>query len=161
MSERWCTCVCAPHFFFMSACLMSKYHDLSNTKQFNSDTLIPLLFVFCVCLFLCENRQQPTWILVWKLRKMVCMHVCSAFFFFVSLLQSSLDENVYWLENNKLLQANMVVCLCLLFFFVINHICARIDNNRREYCEEKVAKDGVHACVLRIFFFFELHNCAS
>ena len=90
-SERWCTCVCAPHFFFRFALLLSSFYKCRillvykwcQTLLVNLERrTISLKWLTEVWLFCCariDNNRREYW--EGELRKMVCMRVCSAFFF--------------------------------------------------------------------------------
>ena len=88
MCESWCTCVCAPHFFFFFwVAQLCKFESLLSVALFVIsvvDDRTTLFFVFClVCLCgarIDNNRREYC---EEKLRKLVYMRVCSAFFSFL------------------------------------------------------------------------------
>ena len=88
--ERWCTCVCAPHFFCDSHFheLLLKNDDRSQQKTNQSSSRRPTL-LFCFLLFsscarIDNNRREYC---EEKCEKIVCMRVCSAFFFGCTTVQ--------------------------------------------------------------------------
>ena len=94
-----------------------------------------------------DNNRREYWVI--KLRKMVCMCVCSAFFFFglhnCAMLQLVVDQHSVVFQHRPLDTT--------LVFIMVNEwmLC----ENRQQLTwilRGKCAKVGVHACVLRIFF---------
>ena len=82
--ERWCTCVCAPHFFSLRFFIRFSCEILMT--PFKKQIPIADYSTMLWYLFLCFSivREQTTTdvnIEQRKLRKMVYMRVCSAFFF--------------------------------------------------------------------------------
>ena len=109
------------------------------------------MVLFSLVLRMCENRQQPTWILGKRVAK-DGVHACVLrIFFFVLHNCAGVIIITDIQKQNQKWHAHTIPFFFV--FFVFEYLrCARIDNNRREYWEEKARKDGVHACVLHIFF---------
>ena len=106
---------------------------------------------------MCENRQQPTWILRRESAK-DGVHACvlRIFFFFTHNCATYLK----WSCRQKQVIFKRPFGHFFFLFFFCCYGCARIDNNRREYCHADVRK-LVYMCVCSAFFLFWLHNCAN
>ena len=159
--KRWCACVCAPHFFsslrsFTQIILIIiKFyeqitHCQQNTVLVNSrdSSTIKFFGVLLLCCARIDNNRREYW--VEKLRKMVYMRVCSAFFFSLrSFIKIACHESNP--PNTQMLE---LLTKQLGFGLVrVVYCCARIDNNRREYWEES-ARKMVCMCVCSEFFLF-------
>ena len=126
VAKRRCTCVCAPHFFYFyiaQLCkLMFKINSCTQHKQKTLKLTVKstLFFVIFLCWYeLCENRQQPTWILRRKGAK-DGVHACVVriFFFFMHNCANWVIFElfcVYFAILSSLL--NNLCCFCV--FFVI------------------------------------------
>ena len=99
--------VCSAFFFCAQLCwwwynvACKKCCDYSAGLRHNT-----VFFIFCKCLFmLCENRQQPTWILREKVVKRWCTCVCAPHFFFfyaqLCKLKKSLISKIVKLSNGS------------------------------------------------------------
>ena len=104
VAKRWCTCVCAPHFFFAALFIKVDIQNSSATstnKIYRAELTTQCLFVdfcFVCCARIDNNRREYC---KEKLRKMVCMRVCSAFFFRCALLLSLFWKMITHARQNK------------------------------------------------------------
>ena len=118
--------------------------NLLNNLHKSASIFHFFLFFINFFLWMCENRQQLTWI--FTLRSCTVVQrtcVCAPFFlFFLSnkLLLQTRKSNSAW--------SFITIWLRLDFFFCW---CARIDNNRREYFVARAAQLCNYSCVLRFF----------
>ena len=116
--------------------------------------------VFCGCIWFssCENRQQPTWILTRKLRKMVCMCVCSAFFFSFALIKLKSQNIIDQLKQRirRFAVTKSFILFCLNCFWLL---C----ENRQQptWILARKLRKMVCMCVCSVFFSFFLHNCET
>ena len=76
-AAQLCVHACVLRFFSSFVFL---FYWFSKTQHLRA-TLSPLWFVICCVFFLCENRQQPTWILCSPSCTVVHTCVCAPFFF--------------------------------------------------------------------------------
>ena len=107
-----CMCVCSAFFFFMIAQLCKLFlksnQRISNKKlkRLKSNTYLFVFFFVGFLFLLCENRQQPTWILGRKSCERWCTCVCAPHFFLFLFAQLCDLYDIRWSTQNKTIIAS-------------------------------------------------------
>ena len=91
MRERWCTCVCAPHFFLccttvhLFAFIVVAQWWYRFLAALSNEYHCVFAFGFVYCCARIDNNRREYW--EERVRKMVCMCVCSVFFLCCTTVQ--------------------------------------------------------------------------
>ena len=102
MSESWCTCVCTPHFFLRTLVqwfTAINYRSTEQSNQWHPNKNTTLITSVSVGYLMCENRQQPMWILGEKCAK-DSVHACVLRIFFIFLCRTVQIVFEKWRADN-------------------------------------------------------------